>query len=136
MDFTLEVRTAMEKEICTHLDKYSRRFMDAQDAYQECLAAMDEVLEAGPDRDSTRKIQRSLDQWERLTRDLRANFARLTDKGEVLLPREGQNATPVCAHCGAEVPRLEFPEFRFTEEGTLLFRGEPLLAEKEEVVAV
>lgn len=116
----------MDTEFCTHLEKYELRFEDARDAYLDCLVLIDEVLASGPQEHSVPRVQAALDIWERRTRDLRGQFVRLTEVGEILLPEEGSNEQPVCAHCGAVVPRLEFPEFTFDEEGTFLYRGNPL----------
>ena len=118
----------MEQEFCTHLEDYATRFVNAREVYQDCLVAMDAVLAGEQTEEAVGRVQTALDAWERQTRDLRSQFARLNKTGEILLPREGQNDQPVCAHCGAQVPRLEFSEFSFTEDGVFLYRGEPLLA--------
>lgn len=118
----------MSDEFCVHLELYGESYQAAAQAYEDCLALMDEVLAEGRSPARTTQLLTSLDSWERQTRNLRASFAQLTERGRVLLPREGQNATPVCAHCGQVVPRLAFAEFVFQEDGSVLFRGQQLLA--------
>ncbi len=116
----------MDQEFCPHLEIYARNFGNTRDAYLDCLELMDHILSEGVEEDTVFKVQKALDSWERHTRDLRGQFVGLVKTGEVLLPREGQNPTPVCAHCGAVVPRLEFPEFRWEEDGSILYRGQQL----------
>ena len=116
----------MDSEFCSHLEKYGRLFEDSEQAYQSCLDLMDEVFAGAHDPALKDRIQQVLNEWETLTRNLRSTFVSLTDKGHVLLPSEGQNPGPVCAHCGLEVPRLEFAEFEFKDDGSVLFRGQLL----------
>lgn len=118
----------MSDLFCTHLDSYGQTYEAADDAYQNCLGLMDTVLAEGRSPALVAQLLAALDSWEKQTRNLRSSFTQLTEKGRVLLPRQGQNTTPVCAHCGQEVPRLAFAEFVFEEDGTVLFRGRQLLA--------
>jgi hypothetical protein len=116
----------MTQEFCQHLDKYSQLYRGADEAYRTCVELMDEIMAGSEDTTLVSQLASSLNNWEKQTRNLRSTFVSLKDRGHVLLPREGQNANPVCGHCGYEVPRLEFPEFEFTEEGMVTFRGEQL----------
>lgn len=116
----------MSPEFCSHLDTYSKKYSSAEVAYEECLEKMDQVLGGIFSNGIVEKLESALNNWEHRTRDLRGNFSSLTEKGEVLLPKEGGNETPVCAHCGQVVPRLEFAEFQLQEDGSLLFRGQEL----------
>ena len=118
----------MTTEFCEHLEKYGKQYTSAEAAYQDCLQLMDTALTEGANSSLAKKIIVALNGWEMQTRELRVKFSRLTENGDVLLPREGQNSTPVCGHCGALVPRLEFREFEFKDDGTVLFRGQELRA--------
>lgn len=118
----------MNPEFCEHLEQYGLLYAETDTAYQNCLTLMDRFLAGDAGDNLVYEIKESLDGWERQTRTLRSNFVVLTEKGHVLLPREGQNTSPVCGHCGGVVPRLEFPEFKFEDDGTVLFRGQELLA--------
>lgn len=117
----------MAPEFCEHLDTYSELYAETEIAYQVCLKLMDEILAGDPGNNLVHQIKVSFHDWERQTRTLRSNFVVLTEKGRVLLPREGQNTSPVCGHCGTIVPRLEFPEFKFEDNGSVFFRGEELV---------
>lgn len=124
----------MSENLCRHLEQYGELYQAAAGAYHECLQAMDEVLSGARGPAQVRRMEDLLNSWEKSTRNLRATFASLVDKGKVLLPREGQNDQPVCGHCGCEIPRLEFAEFTFQEDGSVLFRGQ-LLCRQEPVPA-
>lgn len=124
----------MAAEFCSHLSSYSHQFESAMVAYEDCLALMDRVLVTGAENTLVTQLQDTLNRWEWQTRELRQKFARLTDRGEILLPQEGQNTQPVCAHCGVEVPRLEFTEFQFLEDGSVLFRDQLIQAPESELV--
>lgn len=116
----------MPDEFCEHLESYQLNFADAQEAYLLCLELMDKLLahESGPE--IVEELQEGLDSWEQRTRELRTRFMSLQEYKEILLPKEGANSEPVCAHCGCVVPRLAFPEFVFQDDGTVLFRGQEL----------
>ena len=116
----------MAREFCPHLENYGKMFRGAEEAYRVCVEIMDEVLDGPADHSLLAQLGGALDSWEKQTRILRSTFVSLKDRGHVLLPREGQNDTPVCGHCGFELPRLEFAEFKFHEDGRVEFRGREL----------
>ncbi len=118
----------MVTEFCEHLNYYGRMYAETETMYQTCLSLMDQVLSGDSSKTMVDRVLRALNEWELQTRRLRREFLGLTKKGRVLLPSEGQNPSPVCGHCGLVVPRLEFPEFAFEENGALLFRGQVLMA--------
>jgi hypothetical protein len=120
----------MSRDFCQHLELYGESYQAASKAYKDCLAAMDEVLAGDRDPALLGQLEPLLNKWETRTRNLRSTFTSLVNKGRVLLPREDQNTTPVCAHCGHTVPRLEFPEFQFQEDGAVLFRGRQLVVQE------
>jgi len=120
----------MDPEFCEHLADYQLMYESAAVSYQMCVDHMDKVLEGGPEPSLLNDLKKDLDLWEMETRELRDRFVTLTDRGEVLLPKEDQNTSAVCAHCGAEVPRLAFPEFEFQEDGTVHFRSQEIYSEE------
>lgn len=113
----------MPEEFCTHLTTYGLLYEGAAIAYEDCLELMDQLLADPHDQSRINQLEHTLNTWEMQTRELREKFVKLTEKGEILLPNEGQNDQPVCAHCGEEVKRLAFPEFTFEEDGSVTFRG-------------
>ena len=117
----------MSADFCFHLEQYGERFKAAASAYADCLAAMDDVLAGDRDPGLMGQLEPLLNRWETQTRNLRSSFQSMVNKGRILLPREGQNPTPVCAHCGHQLPRLEFKEFEFQDDGVVLFRGQQLV---------
>ena len=124
----------MAVEFCSHLSSYSHQYESATVAYEDCLVLIDRALATGAENTLVTQLQDTLNRWEWQTRELRQKFKRLNERGEILLPQEGQNTQPVCAHCGAEVPRLEFAEFQFREDGSVLFRDQLIQAPEDELV--
>jgi len=118
----------MSPEFCEHLVEYRELYLAVEDAYGDCLRLMDEIIASGPAASQVEKLQDALEEWQTGARNLRQAFVTLTEQGHVLLPLPGQDRSPVCGHCGQEVSRLEFPEFVFQEDGTMLFRGRELSA--------
>ena len=116
----------MESTFCEHLDSYAELYAETDMTYRVCLKLIEKRLAGDVSDTLVKQIQQSLRDWERQTRTLRSNFVVLKEKGRVLLPRPGQNTSPVCGQCGKVVPRLEFPDFEFQEGGSVLFRGKEL----------
>lgn len=114
----------MADGFCKHLHTYEALFEGAQTAYGQCLELMDKVLAGNHSKIIKNQLMDSLNLWEFQTRELRKKFVRLTEKGEVLLPNEEQNTSPVCARCGQEIQHLAFPEFVFGDDGSVQFRGQ------------
>ena len=123
----------MTDKFCSHLKSYGMLYEGASAAYTDCLELMDRVLAGERAPGVLNQLEHNLNTWEMQTRELRSKFSRLSNQGEILLPSEGQNDQPVCAHCGESVERLEFAEFEFREDGSVYFRSQQIKAPDEGV---
>jgi hypothetical protein len=124
----------MNQEFCEHLDEYGVLFERAQASYQSCLALMDSLIESPGEGNLGRTLEKSLDDWVLETRDLRNLFTKLVKKGGIVMttPPEADKTpepspqTPFCLHCGFQVPKFEFSEFIFENDGQMTYRGQLL----------
>ena len=122
--------------ICNHLSIYADSYERTTVNYKICLDLMDRILGGDILPSLLSSLERSLNDWELENRQLREQFESLVHKGAIQLPTvDGESVPPgqgsaasTCAVCGEEVPRLEFPEWNFTEDGMVQFRGQDLLA--------
>ncbi len=121
---------------CEHLNTYANTYERTAASYKVCLDLMDRILAGEPTNSLFASLERSLNDWELENRHLRELFANLVKKQAILLPTEDGESVPPgrgqmgckCAVCGEEIPRLEFTEWIFSDDGQVQFRGRDLLA--------
>ncbi len=119
---------------CEHLFAYADSYERTSANYSVCLGLMDRILNGDIAPSLRSSLERSLNDWELENRQLRQLFESLVNKKAINLPKADgrfvppgqENAGSTCAVCGADVPRLEFPEWDFAEDGKVTFRGQDL----------
>ena len=81
-----------------------------------------------------RTLEKGIDEWISETRRVRDSFSILVTDQNINLLRASDDeeaseiteATPICAECQFQVPKLEFLEFDLSEDKNPRFRGQEL----------
>ncbi len=126
----------MAVELCGHLEEYGSRYVVAEAAYRQMLGRLDVVMrEESADAGNIELLEEAVEEWEREVRHLRDLFLVHVRQGDIGLPAAAENddsaePDPVCATCGAVVPRLCWREWR-VEGGRASYRDAPFLTAPE-----
>lgn len=138
----------MARDFCEHLEEYGVLYGRAEASYRNCVNLMEAILGsmvepslADPstvdpstvDPSLVATLRKALSEWVTETATVREEFQDLVAEGAIELIRNTvagrsfqQDRSPICAECRAGLPRLEFPDFHWDEEGGLSFQGKPL----------
>jgi hypothetical protein len=118
----------MDYPICRHLDEYAEQLDVAQEAYADLLAVLDRYCLGHDPAEVRAALPRVVAEWVGATQKLRALLVALVDAGRIVMPHR-KEALPRCARCHCQIRRLEFNEWEFTGDGSVLYKGEPVLHE-------
>jgi hypothetical protein len=120
----------MSDRFCSHLQDYAVLFVTAEASYRQCVSLIDQIVAEGPDSGLTDALQQAVAQWRSETGALREAFAQLVDDGQLKLPRSRFRKAR-CITCRHLVPRLDYPEWKFKDDGAATFRGQELPVAEE-----
>jgi len=123
----------MRTEFCKHLESYGMIYSRAEATYNNCVHLLETYLDQLEDASLAGSLAQSFKEWLAETGMLRHRFKMLVDDGAIEMVRNPDaersfqgGRFPLCRECAFPVPRLDFEDFQFDDEGELLFREKPL----------